>query len=334
MPDAAGTGGAGPSGAPDDDPSPCRPTSRRHRARHRARVPGLLLPLVCGAVVTLAVLVGAAALLVALDGGGPAPPASGDRTTAAPSSGATSGSLAPGVPSSGAAPAAEPGGSAVATVTEWLPGALPEDTDLAASAAVRDELAEQGVPADRLRPAEDGVPGGTLLAVVGPAPAGSRVLARFHRPGEGGELLVVDPAPGEPTAEELAQRRALAEALLANPTTGTAGTTADVLSRAAVDQRLLSLLAGLAARDGVGIASFPALPGEEGAAVPARRALLSALGGAPVPGDPAATDRLVAWLEAQLPPFAPDEVQVTDDGVLVAFHYVSDPDAVVTAATR
>ena len=61
---------------------------------------------------------------------------------------------------------------------------------------------------------------------------------------------------------------------------------------------------------------------------------LTALGGARVPGDPAATDRLVAWLEAQLPPVVPDEVQVTDDGVLVAFRYVSDPDAVVTAATR
>jgi hypothetical protein len=53
-----------------------------------------------------------------------------------------------------------------------------------------------------------------------------------------------------------------------------------------------------------------------------------------VPGDPVAADRLVARLEAQLPPLAPDEVRVAGDGVLVAFRHVSDPDAVVTAATR
>ena len=46
-----------------------------------------------------------------------------------------------------------------------------------------------------------------------------------------------------------------------------------------------------------------------------------------------ATDRLLAFLEAQLPPFAPDAVDVTDDGVLVGFRYESAPDAVVTANT-
>ncbi|MGR7023533.1 hypothetical protein [Geodermatophilus sp. URMC 62] len=299
------------------------------------------MPFLSGVLLTLAVLLGGAALLVALDD--PPSAAGGDPGSTAPGStapGSTApGSTAPGSgePSSPAAvPSDPPGGSPAvgATVTGWLPDALPEDTDLVASAAVRDELAAQGVPADRLRPAEDGVPGGTLLAVVGPAPAGSRVLARFDRPGDGSELLVVDPAPGEPTTEELDGRRALVAALLANPTTGATGPTADVLSRADVDRRLLSLLAALAARDGIGIGSFPALTGEQGSAVPARRVVLSALGGAPVPGDPAATDRLVTWLEAQLPPFAPDEVQVTDDGVLVAFRYVPDPDAVVTAATR
>ncbi|MBM7805595.1 hypothetical protein JOD57_001432 [Geodermatophilus bullaregiensis] len=330
MPDADRAVSAGPPpAAPDGEPAPPPPAPRRRRARHRARLPGLLVPLVCGAVLTLVLLVGGAALLVALDAPAAAPADVGRITSEPPASGVP----ASRVPSGTDAPAPPPAPTG-ATVADWLPDALPGDTDLAASAAVRAELAEQGVPADRLRPAEDAVPGGTPLAVVGPAPAGSRVLARFDRPGDGSELLVVDPAPGEPTAEELDRRRALAEALLANPTTGATGATADALSRAAVDQRLLSLLAGLAARDGVGIASLPVLPGEEGSAAPARRALLSALGGAPVPEDPAATDRLVAWLDAQLPPFAPDEVQVTDEGVLVAFRYVSDPDAVVTAATR
>jgi hypothetical protein len=49
------------------------------------------------------------------------------------------------------------------------------------------------------------------------------------------------------------------------------------------------------------------------------------------PGAPA-TDRLVAWLEAQLPPFAPDSVVATEQGVRIGFDYVSAPDALVSAA--
>jgi hypothetical protein len=50
------------------------------------------------------------------------------------------------------------------------------------------------------------------------------------------------------------------------------------------------------------------------------------------PGIPL-TDRLVAYLDAQVPPFAPDRVQVARNGVRIAFHYVSAPDALVTGAT-
>ncbi|WP_136697192.1 hypothetical protein [Geodermatophilus dictyosporus] len=271
---------------------------------------GSLLALGLAVVVAGAVLVGSAA------GGASAPVA-----------GATPSDPLPGASSA-------PSAAAPAPVADWLAAALPVGTDVAASAAVRDELAAAGVPADRLRPAEDGVPPGALLAVVGPAPGGSRVVAGFDRSGNGSTLLVVDPAPGGPTAEEFAQRQALAAALLANPTTGADGATADVLARAEVDQRLLGLLAALAAQDGVGIGGLPRLPGEEGSGTPARRAVLTRLGDAAVPADPAATRRLVSWLEAQLPPFAPDDVTVTPGGVLVSFCYVSDPDAVVTAATR
>ena len=71
-----------------------------------------------------------------------------------------------------------------------------------------------------------------------------------------------------------------------------------------------------------------------GRTAPARRVLVDAYGGRPVPADDAATRRLVAWLDAQLPPFAPADVQVTDEGVLIAFDYVPGPDAVVGEATR
>ncbi|SFO38299.1 hypothetical protein SAMN05660359_03041 [Geodermatophilus obscurus] len=316
MPDTAGPGRPGPAcgprhAAPDDAPHSARSAALPRvprRARHRQRpwwsgllARGSLLALVLTASVVVAALV----TRPAGDGGTPA---------ATPSS---------------AAPA--PGGPGPA---EWLAAALPRSTALAASADVREDLTGQGVPADRLRPAEDADASGSLLAVAGPAPPGSRVVARFDRPGEGSELLVVDPRPGEPTAEQRERRRSLAAALLANPTTGADPAVAAVLQSGEVDLRLLSLLAALAAGEGVGIAALPPLPGEEGTATPARRALLDTLGGAPVPADPAATERLRGWLAAQLPPFTPDDVQVGDDGVLVSFHYVPAPDSLVADATR
>ncbi len=317
MPDTAGPGRPGPAGgprhaAPDDTPHVARPAAALPRvpgrARHRQRswwsgpfARGSLLALVLTASVVMAALV----TWPAGDGGTPA------------------------APPPSATPA--PGGPAPA---EWLAAALPRSTDLAASAGVREDLTGQGVPADRLRPAEDDDATGSLLAVVGPAPPGSRVVARFDRPGDGDELLVVDPRPGEPTAEQRERRWSLAAALLANPTTGADPAVVAVLQSGEVDLRLLSLLAALAADEGVGIAALPPLPGEEGTATPARRVLLDSLGGAPVPADPAATERLQGWLAAQLPPFTPDDVQVGDDGVLVSFHYVSAPDALVAEATR
>ncbi len=277
-------------------------------------------------VLALAVLVAAAAL---------APRLRGDdgTATAGPGTGAPPSAAAPSTDPAARPPSpAEPPGTG--SPAGWLAAALPPSTDLAASAAVREELTGEGVPADRLRAAEDAPVSGSLLAVVGRPPAGSRVVARFDRPGDGSELLVVDPAPGAPTAQERERRRSLAAALLANPVTGADAAVTAVLQSGEVDLRLLTLVAGVAAREGVGIAAFPALPAEEGSATPARRVLLDALGAAPVPADPAATDALRAWLAAQLPPLAPDEVQVTDDGVLVSFRYASDPDALVTGATR
>ncbi|SMO84075.1 hypothetical protein SAMN06273567_105180 [Geodermatophilus aquaeductus] len=306
MPDDAGPDPAGP-----DVPRARSPRRRRHR--HRAEPSGLRRPAVRGSLLGLglAALVGGAGLL---------PAALGDDAPRAADP-------APVATSSAPAPAGGP-------VTAWLDAALPEATDLAASTAVRRELTGTGVPADRLRPAEGGVPAGTLLAVVGTAPEGARVVAAFDRPGDGSRLLVVDPAPAEPTAEELDRRRSLAQALLANPTTRADGAAGEVLREAAVDPRLLGVLAAVTASDGVGIAAFRSLPGEEGTALPARRVLVDSVGGAPVPGDPTATERLRAWLAAQLPPFAPDDVEVTDTGVLVSFRYVSGPDALVGAATR
>ncbi|MGY1608626.1 hypothetical protein [Geodermatophilus sp. SYSU D00700] len=306
MPDTAGPGSPGAAGgprhaAPADAPAAAL-THLGHRARHRDRS-SLRRPLVRGGLLALvlAVLATAVVLLPRLTGDGGTAAGTGDPATG------------------------------TATPADWLPAALPPSADLAASTAVREELIAGGVPPGRLRAAGSAVPPGALLAVVGPAPPGSRVVARFDRPGDD-DLLVVDPRPVEPTAEQRERRRSLAAALLANPTTGADPAVAAVLRSGEVDLRVLSLLAGLVAGEGVGIAALPALPGEEDAGTPARRVLIDAFGGAPVPADPAGTDRLRAWLDAQLPPLRPDDVQVTADGVLVSFHHVSDPDGLVAGA--
>ncbi len=99
-----------------------------------------------------------------------------------------------------------------------------------------------------------------------------------------------------------------------------------MLRSADVDMRLMSLLAVLTAREGLSLATFPRTDGAEG---PARSVLLAAVGSAPVGAGQPATEPLRTWLEAQLPPFAPDSVEVTADGVLLSYRYASEPDALV-----
>jgi hypothetical protein len=103
-----------------------------------------------------------------------------------------------------------------------------------------------------------------------------------------------------------------------------------VLRSADVDMRLLSLLAVLTAREGVDVAAFPRDDGAEG---PARSVLLTDVGGTPVGSGEPATAALTTWLDAQLPPFAPDSVEVTGDGVRLSHRYASDPDGLVTEVT-
>ena len=70
-----------------------------------------------------------------------------------------------------------------------------------------------------------------------------------------------------------------------------------------------------------------------GAEGPTRSVLLAAVGSAPVGAGQPATEPLRTWLEAQLPPFAPDSVEVTGDGVRLSHRYASDPDGLVTEVT-
>lgn len=227
---------------------------------------------------------------------------------------------------------ARPTGRVPTALLAWADDELPDGAHLLVPRRLRAELLHAGADADAVLP--PGAPAGAdpsapvLTVAEGEPPDGAAVLARF----EGGEapIALVDPAPGTPTGEELQRRHSLAAAILANPRTSTGEQAAGVLRSAAVDQRLLSVLAALTARSGIGIAAFPAPPAAPDDGLPARRALLDSAGGEELRPAGAATDGLVTWLEAQRGPFAPDSVEVTDRGVLIGYRYVSDPDALVT----
>jgi hypothetical protein len=213
-------------------------------------------------------------------------------------------------------------------VVRWLEDEVPADTPVAASDDVRAALDRAGAGERVGGPVDDG----TLQVVEGEPADGSVVLARFEA-ADGTALSVVDPAPVLPTAAELERRQSLATAVLANPVADVTGRAADALRTGDVDARLLGLLAGLVSRMDVHVADLPPAPGEPADRPPARRVLVDEAGGERLTPGAAATDELVAYLEAQRPPFAADTVEQTQEGLLVGFDYVSNPDAAVTANT-
>jgi hypothetical protein len=236
-------------------------------------------------------------------------------------------------PGASDAPAGVPGrdDAAWAALLRWVDAELRPDTPVRLSDDLRTVLLAAGGDEARFQPVKADGPVALLLLTQAPPP-GSVPLARF-RTDDSTLLTLVDPGPGQPTAEELDRRQRLCAAVLANPNTGANGRAADVLQRAHVDARLLGLLAVLVSQLDIRIADFPAAAGEPPDGPLARRVLIDHMGAGPVgPGEPA-TDRLLLFLDAQRAPFAPDAVEVTEDGVLVRFRYESAPDAVVTENT-
>lgn len=299
--------------------------SARHRPRHRAGRPlgatlrsrrGLLVLVVSVVAVLTAVAV---ALVSGPEQAGRSGAQGGRATGGAPTP--TAGTTT--APDS--VPAAKTIAPAAAALLDWAGRELPPGTQLRAEGGVRDDLLAAGAPDDLVATDRPTGPDDLVLTVSDDsAEPGGRVVARFDG------LVLGDPSPGTPPVEQLDRRRALAEAILANPTTRAPEQAAAVLRSADVDMRLLSLLAVLTAREGLGVAAFPQAEGAEG---PARTVLLDAVGSAPVRTGEAATAELRTWLEAQLTPFAPDRVEVTNEGVLLSYRYASDPDALVAQAT-
>jgi hypothetical protein len=189
-----------------------------------------------------------------------------------------------------------------------------------------------GADPDRLLAGSDlpvPAPVGPVLRVsAGTEPTEGAAVARF------GALTVTDPGAVEPTEAQLDTRRQLGAALVANPTSSFPAADAALLTEGRVDPRLLTLLAGIGARNsGVGVAALPPVPGEPDDA-PVRRAVITTLGGTALADDPAATERFRGWLGAQKEPYVPDTVSEVPEGLLIGYDLVRDPDALVTAPRR
>lgn len=218
----------------------------------------------------------------------------------------------------------------------WAGNQLSSDARLVAPVRLWAELVHAGGDEDQFRlpgTAGQSRPLAPVVTVMEDGGPGDLLVAAFGTSESAPPLVVIDPSRSAPTPAELEHRRALAAAILANPTTSVTAEAADVLESGQVDPRLLSLLAALTGQFGLGLQSLPPALGESLRHTAAREAVVSSLMGRPLtPGIPL-TDRLVAYLDAQVPPFAPDRVQVARNGVRIAFHYVSAPDALVTGAT-
>ena len=204
-------------------------------------------------------------------------------------------------------------------LVDWLTQQLPSGTAVAADGLLAQDLRKDGVPVrDGGLQVVRGTPGSMPEDVV---------VARFGDADTG--LLVLDPDRRTPDPEQRALRWQLSGALLTNPTTADAGQATGALLSGEVDPRLLTLLAGIAAQYGVGISALPAVPGEVGASV--RYAVVDSVGGTRLVDDAALRQQVLGWLDAQLPPYAPDLVEETDDGIRIGYDYTSDPDGLLTA---
>jgi hypothetical protein len=118
--------------------------------------------------------------------------------------------------------------------------------------------------------------------------------------------------PAEPVpAEELANRRAAGSDLLRNPKLITEPPAATALEQGQVDPRLLSVLVSAIFGQTIKVADFPAARGEEGTDAARRTAIITEIDGAPVDANGEATEKLVRFLEAQLPTYRPADVSVS-----------------------
>ncbi|WP_139306714.1 hypothetical protein [Modestobacter sp. DSM 44400] len=294
------------------------------------RLPALLLCLPLAAVLLGALLERAARSLVGTRRG----PARALRLVAA---GAVAASVVAAGVGLATADRSDFGAAARDDLLTWAGAQLSQDGRLSVGEKTSAELLHAGADPQAVTAGAD-VP----VPATGPSPVVLRVVsgnpsrhgapvARFDAADGLPALTVITPRPVPPTAEELERRQVLGQALAANPETVADEQVTDRLARGDLDPRLLSLLAGIGAQSGIGLAGLPAVPAEHDWTL-VRQAVIESVGGVRLDADAAQTDRVRALLRAQRPPYTPDVVRRVPGGLLVGYGYVPDPDAVLTRA--
>jgi hypothetical protein len=152
--------------------------------------------------------------------------------------------------------------------------------------------------------------------------------------------IVQQQPPDAPDQEAIAAdaraRADAAAALLGNPNLILDREAERVLQAGDVDARVLAVLATLAAEYRLDIASFQAVPGEEGLAVPRRCARVLRIGDRGGPDGAAAARELVTWLRAQGVPYRPlrtDFVRVGADTALDVCYSAPSPIGLLSGGT-
>jgi hypothetical protein len=144
--------------------------------------------------------------------------------------------------------------------------------------------------------------------------ASSAVVATFGDGDDQVEIRRIDPDGPLALRRErdgaVEARVAAGSALATNPAIDTTPAADEDLRRGRVDERVLAVLATLATDYKLGIAGFPAIPGEHDTALPVRRVDLASIDGRSVAGDDPAFDELVAFLEGQDPAFRPADTAI------------------------
>jgi hypothetical protein len=121
--------------------------------------------------------------------------------------------------------------------------------------------------------------------------------------------------------EELAERRAAGAALLRNSKLIADPPAAAALEQGQVDPRLLSVIVSAVFSQSLRVADFPVARGEEGSDAARRTVIITEIDGAPIDPDGEATERLVRFLEAQLPTYRPADVSVSLTGSGMTIRY-------------
>lgn len=210
-------------------------------------------------------------------------------------------------------PVGPPAPSSYEPLARWLNRELDEGVVLSAAPLDRAELVAAGVPARRFAAAT--VPEGAVTVVPGEAGCGQVGAPVVRMAAAAGSLSVCAPAAAPRT---IALTAGVGPVLADNPAVRLAEPARRLLADDDVDGRLVTTLAGAALTQPIGIADFPAVPGEPVTA-PRRVAVVTGvIRAVDVNGRPAAS-ALELYLNAQPPASRPDLRTLPDGRLIVHF---------------